>query len=111
VGGLTSYPVPHRITLSQNVVVFVLESPKTKISIDYIRIGYVKSNPHEKNFNKKDTPMANPIYENELVECLEILLKNDNLITARKILDQSKDTFSRYQEFNMKLQKLETKHE
>jgi hypothetical protein len=49
--------------------------------------------------------------ETTLIESLNVLFKSNKLSTARKILDLTKDTFSRYQEFDTKLRELETKHE
>lgn len=54
--------------------------------------------------------MPSSEYEETLVESLNELLSNNNPKTARRILEQAKDTFSQYQEFDMKLRKLETKH-
>jgi hypothetical protein len=55
--------------------------------------------------------MASSEFEESLVMVLNDLIKDNNLKTARKILDQTKYTFTQYQEFNTKVLELETKHE
>lgn len=53
--------------------------------------------------------MGNPMYEEGLIKVLNELIEDNLLESARKVLNQTKETFSQYQEFDTKLKLLEVK--